>query len=83
VRHRLDVYRRDDGLWGWRLHCATGRVVAQDGGDGYRDRAAAAVTARDVLAGDLEVVIEEEPPLAVLDLALATSPNGNGHAHGD
>jgi hypothetical protein len=81
VRHRLDVYRRDDGLWGWRLHCATGRVVAQDGGDGYRDRAAAAVTARELLAGDLEVVIEEEAPLPVLELALSASPNGGDDGH--
>jgi uncharacterized protein YegP (UPF0339 family) len=79
VRHRLDVYRRDDGLWGWRLHCATGRVVAQDGGDGYRDRAAAAVTARELLAGDLEVIVEEEPALAVLELS---SSGGGTHAGG-
>jgi hypothetical protein len=70
VQHRLDVYRRDDGLWGWRLHCATGRVVAQDGGCGYRDRAAAAVTARELLAGDLYVIVEEEPALPVLELTL-------------
>jgi uncharacterized protein YegP (UPF0339 family) len=79
VRHRLDVYRRDDGLWAWRLHGATGRVVAQSAADGYRDRAAAAVTARELLAGELELVVEEEPGLAVLELAPAS---GNGHGHG-
>jgi hypothetical protein len=71
----LDVFRREDGLWGWRLHCATGRVVAQSGAEGYRDRAAAAVTARELLAGDFSLVVEEEPPLPVLELSL----NGNGH----
>jgi hypothetical protein len=75
----LDVYRRHDGLWAWRLRCATGRVVAQSGTEGYRDRAAAAVTAREVLAGDFVLVIEEEPALPVLEL----TPSGNGHgAHG-
>jgi uncharacterized protein YegP (UPF0339 family) len=71
VRHQLDVYRRDDGDWGWRLHCATGRVIAQDGGEGFADRAAAAMTARELLAGDLDVVVAEEPPLPVLELTLS------------
>jgi uncharacterized protein YegP (UPF0339 family) len=78
VRHRLDVYRRDDGLWGWRLRCATGRIVAQSGTQGYRDRAAAAVTARELLAGDFALVVEEEPALPVVELSLAS---GNGHGH--
>jgi uncharacterized protein YegP (UPF0339 family) len=80
VRHRLDVYRRDDGLWGWRLRCSTGRVVAQSGVEGYRDRAAAAVTARELLAGEFELVVEEEPALAVLDL-VPVGANGHGNGH--
>ena len=72
MRHRLDVYRRDDGDWGWRLHCAKGLVIAQDGGAGFADRAIAAMTARELLAGDLDVVIEEEPPLSTLELAVST-----------
>jgi uncharacterized protein YegP (UPF0339 family) len=78
VRHQLDVYRRDDGLWGWRLHCATGRIVAQDGGDGFKDKVTAAMTARDVLAGDLEVVIEDEIALPVLELSLSGIGPGSG-----
>jgi hypothetical protein len=71
VRHRLDVFRREDGCWGWRLHCVTGRVVAQDGGEGFKDRATAALTARELLAGDLEVVVEEEPELPLVEVALS------------
>jgi hypothetical protein len=78
VRHQLDVYRRDDRLWGWRLHCATGRIVAQDGGDGFKDKVTAAMTARYVLAGDLEVVIEDEIALPVLELSLSGIGPGSG-----
>jgi hypothetical protein len=64
------VFRRDDGCWGWRLHCARGRVVAQDGGEGFKDRVTAAMTARELLAGDLQVVVEEEPELPLIELPL-------------
>jgi len=42
------------------MHNVTGRVVAVDGTEGYDDVATAAMTARDVLSGDLEVVFEDE-----------------------
>jgi hypothetical protein len=45
--------------------------VAQDGGEGFKDRATAALTARELLAGDLEVVVEEEPELPLVEVALS------------
>jgi uncharacterized protein YegP (UPF0339 family) len=83
VRHQLDVYRREDRRWGWRLRCANGRVVAQHVGDGYRDRAMAAMTARELLAGDLEVVVEEERSLAVFEVAVPAHapPRTRGARH--
>jgi uncharacterized protein YegP (UPF0339 family) len=60
MTHQLDLFRRDDGRWSWRLHNVMGRVLAVDGTEGYEDVATAAMTARDVLSGDLEVVFEDE-----------------------
>ncbi len=36
--HRFEPYERDDGLWAWRLISSNGRIVATDGGQGFRDR---------------------------------------------
>lgn len=33
----LETYRREDGLYGWRLVSRNGRIVAVDGGQGFRD----------------------------------------------
>jgi uncharacterized protein YegP (UPF0339 family) len=60
MTHQLDLFRRDDGRWSWRLHNVSGRVLAVDGTEGYDDVATAAMTARDVLSGALEVVFEDE-----------------------
>ena len=60
MSHQLDLFRREDGRWSWRLHNVTGRVLAVDATDGYDDVATAAMTARDLLSGDLEVVFEDE-----------------------
>jgi hypothetical protein len=76
------VYRREDGRWGWRLYCLTGRAIATDGGDGYNDRATAVLCARELLAGELDVVVEDDPVLAGTGSATFASWDGgsNGHA---
>jgi uncharacterized protein YegP (UPF0339 family) len=58
VERKLEVFRRADGLWAWRLFGANGCVVAADGGDGFTDKAAAANTARQLLAGDVRLVAD-------------------------
>jgi uncharacterized protein YegP (UPF0339 family) len=58
VRHKLELFRRPDRLWAWRLLAASGRVIAVDGGDGFEDKAAAANTARQLLTGDFDLVAE-------------------------
>lgn len=34
----IEVYRRDDGLWAWRLRAANSQIVATDGAQGYVNR---------------------------------------------
>ena len=72
MRHQLEVYRRTDGRWCWVLHGLCGRVLAVDGGDGFNDRAAAVLAARQVLAGEFETVFED-------DLELTGPSGGAGH----
>ncbi len=62
MQHKLEVYRREDGLWAWRLHAANGRVVATNGDDGYDNKADAANIAREILAGDLELIADAAAP---------------------
>jgi uncharacterized protein YegP (UPF0339 family) len=66
VLHKLDVYRRLDGMWTWRLHAANGRIVATNGETGYESKADAANTARELLAGDLELICESAAPVLLL-----------------
>ena len=35
---KLEVYRREDGKWAWRVRAANGEVVATDGGQGYENQ---------------------------------------------
>jgi uncharacterized protein YegP (UPF0339 family) len=34
----LDVYKRNDGKWAWRLVAPNGQIIATDGGQGYENR---------------------------------------------
>ena len=34
----LNIYKRKDGKWAWRLIAQNGQVVATDGGQGYERR---------------------------------------------
>lgn len=33
----LDIYRRVDGRWAWRLRAANGQTIATDGAQGYEN----------------------------------------------
>lgn len=32
---KLEIYRREDGKWAWRVRAGNGEIVATDGGQGY------------------------------------------------
>lgn len=32
---KLEIYRREDGKWAWRVRAGNGQIVANDGGQGY------------------------------------------------
>jgi hypothetical protein len=64
---RVEVYRRTDGRWGWRLSGGTGVVLAQDGGLGFDKLAQAENVAERVTGGDYR----ECPIVAVTELSSA------------
>lgn len=49
---KLEVYRRADGLYAWRLKAKNGRIIATDGGQGYARRRACAQSAHGALGRD-------------------------------
>lgn len=64
---KLEVYRRADGLWAWRLKAKNGRIIATDGGQGYERRHDCLVsgfkaTNAPLRAQDIEISVEPEPP---------------------
>jgi uncharacterized protein YegP (UPF0339 family) len=38
MTERLVVYRREDGLYDWRLVADNGQIIATSGGQGYTER---------------------------------------------
>lgn len=34
----LEIYKREDGLFDWRLVAANGEIIATSGGQGYTER---------------------------------------------
>lgn len=50
-RSRIEVYRRGDGKWAWRLIARNGRVIAVDGGQGYDNEADARNMAESIIIG--------------------------------
>lgn len=57
---RLEVYRREDDLWDWRLKAGNGEIVATSGGQGFTERgdAVEAVGTAGVLFGCAELTVE-------------------------
>jgi uncharacterized protein YegP (UPF0339 family) len=48
----LDVYKRNDGKWAWRLVAPNGQIIATDGGQGYENRRDCEAVAKAVVRGD-------------------------------
>jgi uncharacterized protein YegP (UPF0339 family) len=55
---KLEVYRREDGKWAWRVRAANGQVVATDGGQGYDHAADAQNMAMRVTDGSVVTSME-------------------------
>ncbi len=55
---KLHVYRDDAGEWRWRLKARNGRILA-DSGESYKRRATCLRIARTVVAGPIDVVVDE------------------------
>ena len=34
----VEIYKRDDGLWDWRMKADNGEIVATSGGQGFTER---------------------------------------------
>ena len=35
---KLEIYKRTDGKWAWRVRAENGQIVATDGGQGYENQ---------------------------------------------
>ncbi|MDF2578450.1 MAG: hypothetical protein K0S49_29 [Microbacterium sp.] len=49
---KLEVYRRNDRKWAWRLRAANGRVIATDAGQGYEKRSDCKHMGEAIVRGD-------------------------------
>ena len=58
-----EIYRRDDGKWSFLVKTESGEPVATDAGDGYPAKAAARAVAGQLMRGDFDGPILEEPTL--------------------
>lgn len=47
----LDIYRRVDGKFAWRLKAGNGEIIATDGGQGFENLADCRAVARRVVTG--------------------------------
>lgn len=49
--HHVEVYRRADGKWAWRLKAENGQTIATDGGQGYENKTEAEEMAEFIVQG--------------------------------
>lgn len=50
---KLELYKREDGKWAWRLKGGNGQIVATDGGQGYENRGDAQRMAEGIINPDV------------------------------
>lgn len=50
--NELEIYRRVDERWAWRLVAGNGQVIATDGGQGYENKRDCLRIASDLLDGE-------------------------------
>jgi uncharacterized protein YegP (UPF0339 family) len=55
---KLEMYRREDGKWAWRVRATNGQIVATDGGQGYENMAVAQEMALKII--NIDTVTEFE-----------------------
>ncbi|HEV2811045.1 MAG TPA: hypothetical protein VGV93_11705, partial [Acidimicrobiales bacterium] len=58
-----EVYRREDGKWSFLVKRESGESVATDPGEGYAAKGAARAVAQQLMRGDFDGPILEEPAL--------------------
>jgi len=46
----IEVYKREDGKWAFRVRAANGEIIATDGGQGYENRGDAERTVKQLTA---------------------------------
>jgi len=51
------VYKRDDGLWDWRMKAGNGEIIATSGGQGFTERNDAVEAAERVLEADSDMML--------------------------
>ena len=56
----LEIYRREDGLYDWRLKAANGEIVATSAGQGYTERNDAVEGAARVFNSNPTIKLVEE-----------------------
>lgn len=57
----IDIFKRKDGTWAWRLVAGNGQIIATDGSQGYEKKADAFEMSRMIVSGgysDAEVRIQ-------------------------
>ena len=50
----LNVYKRSDGKWAWRLRADNGEIIAVDGGQGYENMSDARDMSDEIVRGDFK-----------------------------
>jgi Right handed beta helix region len=58
-----EIYRRDDGRWSFLVKRESGEPVATDAGEGYPEKGAARAVAQQLMRGDFDGPILDEPTL--------------------
>jgi Uncharacterized conserved protein len=51
------VYKREDGLWDWRMKAGNGEIIATSGGQGFTERNDATEAVERVLKADIDIVV--------------------------
>lgn len=57
--NKVEVYRRPDRKWGWRLRARNGQVIATDGGQGYDSYSRCTTMATTIVGGAYAVFVVE------------------------
>jgi uncharacterized protein YegP (UPF0339 family) len=53
----IEVYKRTDGKWDWRMRAGNGEIVATSGGQGFNERGDAVESVELVLEADPDTVV--------------------------